>query len=87
MNFNSADFGDDFSWGVSSSAYQTEGAYNEDGKGLSIWDVFSSVPGKVQGNQTGKTACDFYHHYIQDIILMQYMNVKIFVVLNYLVKR
>jgi len=40
--FNKHDFGDDFTWGVSSSALQTEGAYAIDGKGKSIWDVFVS---------------------------------------------
>jgi beta-glucosidase len=74
MNIHSSDFGEDFVWGVASSAYQTEGAYLEDGKGMSIWDVFTAVPGK----ESGHTACSFYHRYIQDIILMQYLNVKNF---------
>jgi beta-glucosidase len=78
MYFNSADFGDGFTWGVSSSAYQTEGAYLEDGKGLSIWDVFTADSGKVHLKQNGNIACNFYHRYIQDIILMQYLNVKNF---------
>jgi beta-glucosidase len=78
MNFTSADFGKDFTWGVSSSAYQSEGAYNEDGKGLSIWDVFTALPGKVARAETGKTACEFYHRYMQDVMLMQYMNINNF---------
>jgi beta-glucosidase/6-phospho-beta-glucosidase/beta-galactosidase len=42
MDITRRDFGDDFKWGVSSAAYQIEGAYNSEGKGLSIWDVFSA---------------------------------------------
>ena len=74
MNIHSTDFGEEFVWGVASSAYQTEGAYLEDGKGMSIWDVFTAMPGK----ESGHTACSFYHRYIQDIILMQYLNIKNF---------
>lgn len=50
-----------FSWGAGSSAYQTEGAWDKDGKGLSIWDVFSHKKGKVQHNGTGDTACEGYY--------------------------
>ena len=50
----------DFIWGVSSSAYQIEGAEREDGRGASVWDSeFSS--GHVLGDMNGKIACDHYH--------------------------
>jgi beta-glucosidase len=75
---HSTQFGRDFVWGVSSSAYQSEGACLEDGKALSIWDVFTAMKGKVQGNQQAHVACNFYHRYIQDIILMQFLNIKNF---------
>lgn len=78
MEFQSGDFGEDFTWGVSSSAYQTEGAHLEDGKGMSIWDVFTSLPGKMYLNENGHRACSFYHRYIQDIILMQFLGIKNF---------
>src|SRR5688572_10930682 len=78
MDFTSGDFGEDFAWGVASSAYQTEGAYLDDDKGLSIWDVFTTIPNKIKGGHNGTVACDFYNRYIQDIILMQYMNVRNF---------
>jgi beta-glucosidase len=78
MYLCSGDFGENFTWGVSSSAYQTEGAYLEDGKGMSIWDVFTSVPGKVHNGENGNSACNFYHRYIQDIILMQYLGIRNF---------
>ncbi|MFL6562879.1 MAG: family 1 glycosylhydrolase, partial [Bacillus sp. (in: firmicutes)] len=41
-------FPKDFRFGVSTAAYQIEGAYNEDGRGMSIWDTFSRIPGKVR---------------------------------------
>lgn len=71
-------FGEDFTWGVSSSAYQTEGAYLEDGKSLSIWDVFTSGKNRIYSDQNANTSCAFYQRYIQDIILMQYLNIKNF---------
>jgi beta-glucosidase len=71
-------FGEDFHWGVSSSAYQTEGAYLEDGKGYSIWDEFTLRKGKIAGGQHAQTATNFYHRYIQDLILMQYLNIRNF---------
>lgn len=50
-----------FLWGVGSSAYQTEGAWDKDGKGPSIWDAFSHKKGKVFRNETGDSACDGYY--------------------------
>lgn len=52
-----------FSWGAGSSAYQTEGAWDKDGKGLSIWDVFSHKKGKIQQNDTGDSSCEGYHKF------------------------
>jgi len=78
MQFHSTDFGDDFIWGVASSAYQTEGAYLEDGKGLSIWDVFSRRKEKIKAGDSGNTATSFYHRYIQDVILMEFLNIRNF---------
>lgn len=50
-----------FSWGAGSSAYQTEGAWDKDGKGLSIWDVFTHKKGKIFFNDTGDSSCDGYY--------------------------
>jgi beta-glucosidase len=72
----SIQFPKNFQWGTSTSAYQVEGAWNEDGKGESIWDRFSHTPGLVQGGDTGDVACDFYHRYRQDVALMKELGVN-----------
>ncbi len=59
-----------FIWGAATSAYQIEGAWNEDGKGRSIWDTFSHTPGKVANNENGDIANDHYHRFKDDIRLM-----------------
>ena len=71
-------FPEGFLWGTATAAYQVEGAANEDGRGATIWDTFSHIPGKVKNNDTGDIACDFYHRYPSDIKLMKEMNVKAF---------
>lgn len=58
-------------WGSASAAYQIEGAYQEDGKGLSIWDEFANFPGNTYKNTNGNIACDHYHRYKEDIALMK----------------
>ncbi len=62
-----ADFGKDFLWGVATAAYQIEGAWNEDGKGVSIWDTFTHQKGKIKTKENGDIACDFYHRYPEDL--------------------
>lgn len=69
-------FPKNFLWGVATASYQIEGAYNEDGKGESIWDRFSHIPGKIKNGDTGDTACDHYHRYKEDIELLKYLGVK-----------
>jgi beta-glucosidase len=69
-------FPGDFVWGVAASAYQIEGAWNEDGKGPSIWDTFSHTPGKVAHNQNGDKAIDHYHRWPEDLDLMASLNVR-----------
>lgn len=69
-------FPKDFIWGVATSAYQIEGAAFEDGKGPSIWDVFSRIPGKIHGNMTADVACNHYHLYKEDIRHMKELGVK-----------
>ena len=69
-------FPSDFAWGAATAAYQIEGAFNEDGRGESIWDRFSHTPGKVQNGDTGDVACDHYHRYREDIALMRQLGLK-----------
>jgi len=65
----------DFVWGCATAAYQIEGAVNEDGRGLTNWDVFSRSPGKVANGDTGDVACDSYHRYPEDIALLKALGV------------
>lgn len=69
-------FSKDFAWGVATSSYQIEGAWKEDGKGLSIWDVYSHQPGMIQDGSTGDVACDHYHRFREDVKLMKEMGLK-----------
>lgn len=78
MEFVKSEFGPDFTWGVSTAAYQVEGANNSFGKGKSIWDVFTHVKGKIFEGQNGDIACDFYRRYTHDILLMASMGIPNF---------
>jgi beta-glucosidase len=69
-------FPKDFLWGAATAAYQVEGAANEDGRGISIWDTFSKIPGKILDGTNGDVACDHYHRYPSDIKLMQELGLK-----------
>ena len=64
-------FPKEFVWGCASSAYQVEGAWNEDGKGPSIWDTFVHTPGHVVNGETGDMTVDHYHRYKEDVTLMK----------------
>ncbi len=57
-------------FGVSTSAYQIEGAWNEDDKGESIWDVFTLTPGNIENGNNGDRACDHYHRMESDVSLI-----------------
>jgi beta-glucosidase len=65
-----------FFWGAATAAYQIEGAWQEDGKGESIWDRYSHTPGKVKNGDTGDIACDSYHRWREDIALLRAMNLN-----------
>jgi len=70
-------FSKDFVWGVATASYQIEGAAFEDGKGLSVWDVFSNKnPRAVKNGDTGNTACDHYHRFKEDVGIMSEIGVK-----------
>lgn len=65
-----------FIWGTATSAYQIEGAWNEDGRGLSIWDTFSHAPGRTYHGDNGDSAADHYHRWKEDIGLMTEIGIK-----------
>jgi beta-glucosidase len=67
-------FPDGFYWGVATSSYQIEGAWDEDGKGPSIWDTFAHTPGNIQNDDNGDVANDHYHRYQEDVALMASIN-------------
>ncbi|MGX6978889.1 glycoside hydrolase family 1 protein [Vagococcus elongatus] len=69
-------FPKDFLWGSASAAYQVEGAWQEDGKGVSVWDDFVRIPGKTFKETTGDVAVDHYHRYKEDIALMKEQGLK-----------
>lgn len=74
--FYAASFPKNFSWGTATSAFQIEGAWNEGGKGESIWDRFAHTQGKIRAGGTGDIACDSYHRWPEDITLMKAMNLN-----------
>ena len=76
IKFAPFNFPPEFIFGAATAAYQVEGAWNEDGKGESIWDRFCHTVGKVKGGYTGDVACDSYHRYKEDVELLQQMNLK-----------
>lgn len=71
-------FPETFKWGTATSSYQIEGAWNEDGRGLSIWDTFSRVEGNVINGDNGDVACDSYHRYKEDVQLLKELGVQMY---------
>ncbi|XP_006818285.1 cytosolic beta-glucosidase-like [Saccoglossus kowalevskii] len=68
-------FPDNFTWAVATASYQVEGAWNEDGKGLSIWDTFTHQPNHIYKNHNGDVACDSYHKIAEDIDILKDLGV------------
>jgi beta-glucosidase len=66
----------DFLWGTATAAYQIEGAVDRDGKGPSIWDTFTRLPGKVLRGDTGDIACDHYDRWQSDLDLLSELGVN-----------
>lgn len=77
-DFNNKLFGDDFMWGVATAAFQVEGSCDCDGKGESIWDVFSAKRGKIKNGDKPHMACDFYKRYKDDIDLIKQLGIPNF---------
>ncbi|MGZ3144064.1 GH1 family beta-glucosidase [Lentzea chajnantorensis] len=65
----------DFYWGVATSAYQIEGAHDEDGRTPSIWDTYCRRPGAVVNGENGDVACDHYHRMPADVAMIASLGV------------
>ena len=65
-----------FLWGTATSAYQIEGAVDEDGRGRSIWDTFAHTPGKIDDGTNADRANDHYHRYKEDVGLIRDLGAK-----------
>lgn len=73
-----SDFGDDFLWGVVIAAAQNEGAAKMGGRGPSIWDEFARKNGKIKSGHKPTVACDFYHRYKDDLLLVKALGFRVF---------
>jgi beta-glucosidase len=71
-----ASFPDGFVWGTATSAYQIEGAVDEDGRGRSIWDTFAHTPGRIADHSNADRANDHYHRYKEDVRLIRELGVR-----------
>jgi len=69
-------FPDGFVWGAATSAYQIEGAWDEDGKGESVWDFYCRTLKIAANKETGDVAIDHYHRYKSDIAMMKELGIK-----------
>ena len=69
-------FPENFVWGVATAAQQIEGAAFEDGRGASIWDVFSRLPGKIKNGGVPDVCCDSYHNVERDVEKLRELGVK-----------
>lgn len=76
MGLKQFGFPEEFVWGAATSAYQIEGAWEEDGKGEHIWDRFCHTPGKIKNGDTGDIACDHYHRWQEDVQLMKKLGIR-----------
>lgn len=71
-----AAFPHNFLWGAATAAYQVEGGHDADGKGPSIWDIYSHLPGTTFEGTTGDVAVDHYHRFREDVALMAEMGLQ-----------
>ncbi|SFC71395.1 6-phospho-beta-glucosidase [Bacillus sp. OV322] len=69
-------FPDNFLWGSATAAYQVEGAWDQDGKGPSVWDTYTKLPGTTFKGTNGDVAVDHYNRFREDVALMAEMGLK-----------
>ena len=69
-------FPEGFTWGVATAAAQIEGGAYDDGRGLSIWDVFSGIPGAIKNGGRPDKACDSYHLAERDVEMLKELGVN-----------
>ncbi len=69
-------FPPDFLWGAATSAYQTEGSLDADGRGPSVWDGFCARPGAIEGGGDARFACDSYRRWRDDIDLLDRLGMR-----------
>lgn len=72
--FSKALFGNNFKWGVATAAFQSEGAWNADGKGPSVWDTFTENPRNIKDRSNARISCNFYENYTSDLALLKSLN-------------
>jgi len=75
MSRRNIEFPEDFIWGVAAAGYQIEGAVREDGRGLSVWDMFCNQSGKIKGGESADVGPDHYHRWQEDVDLMAELGV------------
>ncbi len=75
VDFSNIQFPSRFSWGAAAASYQIEGSRLEDGKGMSVWDMYCQKPGAVFEDHSGEVACDHYHRYREDVALMKKLGI------------
>lgn len=77
MKYDKLDsFDKNFLWGSASAAYQVEGAFDKDGKGKSVWDIYSKIEGTTFKGTNGDVAVDHYNRYKEDVALMKELGLK-----------
>lgn len=70
------EFPNGFLWGAATAAHQVEGGWSEDGKGMNIWDYYEEQEGRIAHGENGKTACDHYGRFREDVALMKEIGLK-----------
>lgn len=79
LNLSKNAFPKDFKFGAATSAYQIEGAWDEDGKGTSLWDDYlHNTPNVTVDNSNADVACDSYHRYEEDVALLKKLGATVY---------